>query len=113
MGVVDTRTLGRPEQFAGDPAKWRDFKLIFGAYCGAVSPRLAELMESMVGRDAMSPLASYSPEDSVLCVQLSFMLTLLLRGGALEKVRNCPEAKNGLEVWRLLLFEYEPQVRAR
>ena len=41
------------------------------------------------------------------------MLTLLLRGGALEKVRNATEQRNGLEVWRTYLLEYEPDARNR
>ena len=112
-GLVDTRLLGKPEMFTGEATKWRDFKLIFSAYCGAVNPRLEELMHQQVGLETMRSLGDLAPMDAALSVQLSFMLTLLLRGGALEKVRNATEQRNGLEVWRLLLREYEPQVRAR
>ena len=96
-GLVDTRVLGKPETFAGDPAKWRDFKLVFLAYAGAVNPRLEELMQQQVGRDTVVLLASLAAEDRVLAIQLSYMLTLQLKGTALDQVRNAPEQSCGLE----------------
>ena len=46
-----SRTLGKPDQYHGASEKWRDWKLVFLAYAGAVNPRLEELMQQQVGRD--------------------------------------------------------------
>ena len=35
--MVDTRLLGRPDIYQGDATKWRDWKLVFTAFCGAVN----------------------------------------------------------------------------
>ena len=40
----DTRLLGRPDTYHGDSAKWRDWKLGFTAFCGAVNERMEQLM---------------------------------------------------------------------
>ena len=50
-GLVDSRLLGKPEAFSSDAARWRDFKLVSVSYCGAINPRLSELMEDMRGRE--------------------------------------------------------------
>ena len=41
------------------------------------------------------------------------MLAFVLRGTALDKVRNAVEKRNGLMIWRALYEGYEPQVKAR
>ena len=43
-GVVDTRTLGKPDHFSGKAEAWKDWSLVFYGYCGAVDARLEELM---------------------------------------------------------------------
>eukprot|EP00971_Amphidinium_carterae_P331202 6464626-Amphidinium_carterae.1 len=39
-GVIDTRTLSRPDTFTGDHTKWRDWRAVMKAYTGAISPRM-------------------------------------------------------------------------
>ena len=47
-----------------------------------------------------------------LSTQLYYMLVMMLSDHALETVRHCPEGV-GAEVWRKLLWEYEPGVGIR
>ncbi len=42
--VVDTRVLGRPPSFDGRTATWRGWEFWYLAYCGAVEPRLKDLL---------------------------------------------------------------------
>ena len=38
-GVVDTRVIGKPDQFDGDPMKYADWSFKLGSYLGAVDQR--------------------------------------------------------------------------
>ena len=37
--IVDTRLLGRPDNFDGTPGSWRDWSTTFRAYSAAFEPR--------------------------------------------------------------------------
>ena len=43
--MIDTRVLGKPSDFSGEPGTWRDWSTIFRAYSSACDPRLSSLME--------------------------------------------------------------------
>ena len=61
--------------------------------------------EAVVNSDMTAELQSLS-------TQLFYMLVMMLSDQALEIVRNSPEGV-GAEVWRQLLWEYEPGVGIR
>ena len=61
--------------------------------------------EPVVNSDMTAELQSLS-------TQLYYMLVMMLSDQALEIVRNSPEGI-GAEVWRKLLWEYEPGVGIR
>ena len=103
--MVDTRLLGRPDIYQGDASKWRDWKLVFTAFCGTVNTRMEEPMSEVSTESTRKPNDERSAEDRQISIQLSFMLSLLLRGQALDKIRNSVEPRNGLETWRLLSHE--------
>ena len=56
--------------------------------------------------------AALTPEETQLSTQLFYMLVLLSKDRALALIRNCPE-NNGAEVWRRLVWEFEPSVGVR
>ena len=42
LGVgIDTRLLGKPQEFHGEAEKWKDWAAVFRGYAGAAVPRLA------------------------------------------------------------------------
>ena len=43
--VIDTRVLGKPESFSGEPGTWRDWSTVFRAYASACDPRMQQAME--------------------------------------------------------------------
>ena len=45
--TIDTRTLGKPDTFSGEPGKWGDWKTVMTAYCAVISDRLGTLMQSI------------------------------------------------------------------
>ena len=61
--------------------------------------------EAVVNSDMTAELQSLS-------TQLCYMLVMMLSDQALEILRNSPEG-SGVEVWRNLLWEYEPGVGIR
>ena len=40
------KLIGKPTVFEGDTAEWKDWSLVFRAYCGATSVELASEMAS-------------------------------------------------------------------
>ena len=44
--VVDTRIIGKPGNFSGEDADWKDWSTVMKAYSGACHARLGELMKT-------------------------------------------------------------------
>ena len=109
-GVIDTRTLGKPKSFTGQTAEWTTWQFTFTAFACAAHPKMNEVfdlatlkgLEAVVNSDMIAELQSRS-------TQLYYMLVMMLSDQALVIVRNSSEG-NGAEVWRKLLWEYEPGV---
>ena len=86
--------------------------MVVRAYLAAIDPRLPELVKL-----AENPLEevdnhSLSPEDERLSCQLYYILTMLCKGRAQDKV-SLVEDPEGLLLWRYLVDEYEPKFRSR
>ena len=45
-GLVDTRQLGKPEKFSGDPATFEDWSFILEAYVSCVDRRYIAMFET-------------------------------------------------------------------
>ena len=60
--IVDTRVLGRPDNFDGTPGSWRDWSTTFRAYSAACEPRLEALMRE-VETKSEPQLAAVRPEN--------------------------------------------------
>ena len=109
-GVIDTRTLGKPKTFTGQPADWQ---FTFKAFACATHARMREVFE-LATRKGSDPVINgdMTVELQSLSTQLYYMLVMMLSDQALEIVRNSPEGV-GAEVWRKLLWEYELGVGIR
>ena len=44
-GVIDTRTLGKPKTFTGQPAEWTTWQFTFKAFAFATPARMREVFE--------------------------------------------------------------------
>ena len=109
-GVIDTRTLGKPKTFTGQPADWQ---FTFKAFACATHARMREVFE-LATRKGPDPVINgdMTIELQSLSTQLYYMLLMMLSDQALEIVRNSPEGV-GAEVWRKLLWEHELGVGIR
>ena len=112
-GVIDTRTLGKPKSFSGETSEWTTWQFTFKAFACAVHPKMKEVLDLATRKGADPDNASdITGELQSLSTQLYYMLVMMLSDQAQEIVRNSPEGI-GAEVWRKLLWEYEPGVGIR
>ena len=112
-GVIDTRALGKPKTFTGQPAEWTTWQFTFKAFVCATHARMRDVFEiaTRLGSDPVIN-SDMTVELQSLSTQLCYKLVMMLSDQALEIVRNSPEGV-GAEVWRKLLWEYEPGVGIR
>ena len=84
--IVDTRVLGRPDNFDGTPGSWRDWSTTFRAYSAACEPRLEALMRE-VETKSEPQLAAARPENQrEINTQLYYMLVMLTKQQSLDRV---------------------------
>ena len=112
-GVIDTRTVGKPKTFTGQPSEWSTWQFTVKAFACATHPRMRDVSElaSRKGSDLVAN-CDMPAELQSLSTQMYYMLVMMFSGQALEIVRNSLEGV-GAEVWRKLLWEYEPGVGIR
>ena len=111
--TVDTRTLGKPQSFAGRRETWREFRFVFEAFASAAHvqmPALFRQAESMGGQRI--DVHDLDEPTTALSRQLYYMLVMLTTDDAHRMMANV-EQGNGAEAWRRLCWEYEPDVRVR
>ena len=112
-GVIDTRTLGKPKTFTGQPAEWTTWQFTFKAFACATHARMRDVFELATRKGSDLVINSdMTVELQSSSTQLYYMLVMMLSDQALEIVRNSPDGV-GAEVWRKLLWEYEPGVGIR
>ena len=112
-GVIDTRTLGKPRTFTGQPAEWTTRQFTFKAFACATHARMRDVFELATRKGSDLVINSdMTVELQSLSTKLYYMLVMMLSDQALEIVRNSPQGV-GAEVWRKLLLKYEPGVGIR
>ena len=93
MGCIDTRLLGKPDKFDGQDSCWRDWKFITKAYIQAALPEIrALLVRAEETSDDVRNVVLNAPEQA-LSVQLYYMLALLTKNRALDKVQAAGEGE--------------------
>ena len=103
-GVVDTRVIGKPDQFDGDPMKHAD-----GSF------KLRSYLEELTKTESSSTPrlnANLGSEESALSTQMYYILVMTTAGAALDKCHNA-SVNEGFEAWRQFVMEWEPKLRTR
>ena len=111
-GLIDTRTLGKPETFKGDANEFADWQFIFKSYMSCVNPLFAELLERVEASKVPVPNRFLKENERAMSSQLYFVLVMLLRNRALDIAYNAGVAE-GLEAYRRLRQQYHPRVASR
>ena len=110
---IDTRNLGRPSQFDGKDAAWRDWAIVFSSYSALVNPDLRRLMDAAAA--AVDPALNSQLSDEAEVQASIDLYHLLLRTcthAALDRVVNAGQSE-GLRAWQLLVERFDPRLRSR
>ena len=79
--LIDTRTLGRPEQFQGEESKWSDWGVVARAYASLIVPHLTDLLVQAEGgveeKEVLN--AVLTQEKAAMSTQLYYVLLMLCR----------------------------------
>ena len=84
-GVVDTRVIGKPDQFDGDPMKYADWSFKLRSYLGAVDQQYQQELTTTSTPRLNATLGS---EESALSTQMYYILVMTTAGAALDKCYN-------------------------
>ena len=103
-GVVDTRVIGMPDQFDGDPMKYADWSFKLRSYLGAVDQRYQEELMKTDASSTPRLNANLGSEESALRTPMYHILVMTTAGAALDKCHNA---------WRQFVMEWEPKLRTR
>ena len=112
FGIVDTRTLGKPEVFKGDPTEFPDWCFIFRSYMSCVNVEFNDLMDRAERSQMPLPNRALSESERALSGQLYFVLVMLLTNRALDIAYNAGVSE-GIEAYRRLYQQYHPKVASR
>ena len=111
-GVVDTRVIGKPGLFDGDPMKYADWSFKLRSYLGAVDQRYQEELTKTEASSTPRLNANLGSEESALNTQMYHILVMTTAGAALDKCRNAG-VNEGFEAWRQFVMEWEPKLWTR
>ena len=75
-GVVDTRVIGKPDQFDGDPMKYADWSFKLRSYLGAVDQRYQQELTTTEASSTPRLHATLSREESALSTQMYYILVM-------------------------------------
>ena len=110
--VIDTRMIGKPECFYGERDKFKDWSFLFKAYMSAVNPTYLDAFTRIEQSPVPMVNAVLSPRSVDLSSQLYFILVMMSRGKALDKISTV-DAGDGFEAWRVYAEDYDPRIRTR
>ena len=98
-GVVDTRVIGKPDQFDGDPKKYADWSFKPRSHLGAVDHRYQQVLTTTETSSTPRLNATLGSEERALSTQMYYILVMTTAGAALDKCHN-PGVNEGFEAWR-------------
>ena len=112
LSLVDTRQLGKPDKFDGRDENWKEWKFVTKSYLCAVNQHSRPLLDRAESPEGFVYNAGLDPGEAAISSQIYYVLVLLTKGRALDKVQAAGEGE-GLHAWRLLHLQFEPHVKSR
>ena len=110
--VVDTRVIGKPDQFDEDPMKYADWSFKLRSYLGAVDQRYQQELTTTEASSTARLNATLESEGSALCTQMYCILVMTTAGAALDTCHN-DGVNEVFEAWRQFVMKWEPKLRTR
>ncbi|CAK0882790.1 unnamed protein product [Prorocentrum cordatum] len=111
-GVVDTRVIGKPGEFASDVTKFADWIFKMKSYVGAVDHRYQDKLMEAEQSQVTIRNATMEPDVARLSTQLYYIIVMAASGSALDKCHNAG-VNEAFEAWRQFVLEWEPKLRSR
>ena len=105
-GVVDTRVIGRPDEFDGDPMKYADWLSKLRAHFGAVDQRFQLGSKTTEASSIPCLDAKLSCEASCLRTQMYYTLVMTTTGSASDKCHSAG-MNEGFEARKQFVMELE------
>ena len=87
-GVVDTRVIGKPDQFDGDPMKYANWSFKLRSSLGAVDQRYRQELATTEASSTPRLNATLGSEESGLSTQMYYIPVMTIAGAALDKCQN-------------------------
>ena len=87
-GSVDTRVIGKPDQFDGDPMKYADWSFKLRSYFGAVDQRYQQQLTTTETSSTPRLNATLGSEEGALSTRMCYILVMTTAGAALGKCHN-------------------------
>ena len=110
--TIDTRQIGKPDQFQSDPAEYSDWSFVFKAYMSCISTNYIGLFERIEASRIPMPNRLLDANDKALSSQLYYFLAILVKGRALDIIQNSGPG-DGVEAFSKLEETYHPKVASR
>ena len=85
--TVDTRSIGKPDSFKGDPKEYADWSFVFKAYMSCISTRYIELFERIESSRVPMPNRLLGENDRALSTQMYYVLAMLVKNRPLDLSR--------------------------
>ena len=111
-GVVDTRVIGKPDQFDGNPMKYAGWSFTLRSYLGAVDQRYQQELTTTETSSTPRLNATLGSDEIALSTQMYYILVMPTAGAALDKCHNAG-VNEGFEAWRQFVMEWEPKLPTR
>ncbi len=110
---IDTKLIGKPQDYYGEDDKWFEWATVFRGYAGAAVAGMDDLMTE-VEKDSEQPAVNVvlQPEEAAASKQLYWMLLMICKSSALRVVMSVDKGE-GAEAWRKLVARYEPRTQQR
>ena len=109
---VDTRVIGKPDQFDGDPMKYADWWFKLRSYLEAVDQRYQMELTKTEASSAPRLNANLRSEESALSTQMYYILLMTTARATIDKCHNA-SVNEGFVAWRQFVMEWEPILQTR
>ena len=113
LGVGSDRSLGRRQEWNGEPSGFDDFAFKFSNWLSGLPGDAERFLEESVTMAQPIQWATLTPREKVVARGVATALRALIGGKALSCIRHHPEKLNGFEMWRLLYRELKPDTATR
>ena len=110
--ILVSRSFDERNRFDGAKDAWTDWAVLLISCIQTVSPVLKKGMEHASTSDVPWSASVTDPNVVKESARLHYMLTQLMAGAPLDIVLNTG-AGEGLEAWRRLIVEFDPQAATR